>query len=251
MGIYEDENGQQSGGAVRMIRKIWIINMMLALAVVLIFSAAYRSWNRSGLTITEMPVKTTGNAANAARLDQRNISRGSYGIIEKTNLFSPERAPAVRTVNLETRKVDAVSEDTTPAFIKQKYTLYGVILKKDDMRALIKAPVKEEKTNPTRWVSVGDQLDNFKVSEILHDKVFIENNVERYVISLYKQKEPLVAAAQAVNQDSEREAPRIISTQVSDGSDTEKEIETDGTVVIDGNYKIIETPFGKSRIRIK
>jgi hypothetical protein len=234
-----------------MIRKIWIINLTLAIAALLMFSAAIRAWNRSGSTVTGIPAETSGDPASAVRIEKRSISIGSYDAIEKNNLFSPERAASARKVDLEAGKEGAVAEDITPADIQQKYTLFGIILKGSEARALIQAPVQDDKAKPTRWVSVNDKLDEFTVSEILRDKIYIKNSANRYAIPLNKVKEAGAPSVPTAKQTVDQEAPKVISTQSTEVKKNTTEVETEGDVVIDGDYKIVETPFGKSRIRIK
>ena len=233
-----------------MIRKIWIINITIAVAALIIFFSAYRFWHRSGVAAIEKPVKSATDIINIPRIDKKNtFGENSYDIIEKNNLFSPERKASVKNVKLEAGKAEMVPEDATPAFIRQKYTLYGVILKDKDARALIKAPVQDQKANPVRWVSVNEKLDDATVTEILQDKVYISNSAGQYAIPLYKPRKAVTPSGQAPTITAEREAPQVISTQSKEEKSNEEG--KSGEVVIEGNYKIVETPFGKSRIRIK
>ena len=235
-----------------MIRKIWIINITIAIVTLIIFFSAYRFWHRSGLAAIEKPAKSTYDTVNIPRVDKKNIfGENSYDIIEKNNLFSPDRKASVKSVKLEADKAEKVLEDTTPPFIMQKYTLSAVILKDEGARALIKAPVQGKKENPVRWISINEKLDEFTVSGIFKDKVYIESSAGKYAIPLYKPKEKVAPSVPTATQNAETEMPEVISTQSSREKKTQTETKKSGDEVIDGKYKIIETPFGKSRIRIK
>lgn len=243
-----------------MIRKVWIINLVLAIVAALLFSAAYRAWHAGDLKEAAGLSNLEGETGRTSVPDVNTAKVGNYQTIVKNNLFSPDRTEPVKVQKQESKIEDTSSqvtpqERTPPETIKKQYLLYGVVRTKNGARALIKSPVKDKDEDPVRWVSQGDRVGDFRVSEILNDGFSIENSTTRYTISLYKETDAGGQTA-AVAPKAAADSPKVITTQPSStatqsSNSTVKKEESGDVIVVDGvKYQIVETPFGNTRMRI-
>jgi len=173
-------------------------------------------------------------------------AESSYGVIVSKNLFSPDRMePAAESLRNETR------ETKLPG---KKIYLYGVVLSDDYKLALITNPLRGKGERKDIWVHVGDKVDDLKVIEILKDRILLAKGLKEYEISLYDKnkpkrrgvsksgKKPTVVVADA---KAKKKGKKAQGTG-SQGKKSVEEVESD-----EGKYRIIDTPFGKIKRRIK
>jgi hypothetical protein len=173
-------------------------------------------------------------------------AESSYGVIVSKNLFSPDRMEPVAE---ELR--DEARETKLPG---KKIYLYGVVLSDDYKLALITNPLRGKGERKDIWVHVGDKVDDLKVIEILKDRILLAKGLKEYEISLYDKnkpkrrgvsksgKKPTVVVADA---KAKKKGKKAQGTG-SQGKKSVEEVESD-----EGKYRIIDTPFGKIKRRIK
>lgn len=246
-----------------MIRKTWIINLVLAFVAMSFFIKAYQSWHQSNLSPKGESDMALEDRFNLPEFRWDKKSKNEYEAVAARNLFSPDRSEPKSEKNVRKSKPEnekTISEAPAPKFVEQNYKLYGIIYQKEKTRALLKAPVKDKNENPVRWISVGDKLNEFTVSNIHPDRIVITDGSAKYGLPIHKEKKtenmqapvtPVVAPVDNTRKTSE--TPTVIGTGAESSKDsTPKSESKDGDIIIDGNkkYKIVETPFGKSRIRI-
>ncbi len=228
-----------------MIQRAWFINAVLMVIVVFLALKVYGVWSdgygvshKAGFQGSKKPIRQK-------RMLKGNVpAESSYGVIVSKNLFSPDRMePVAESLRNETR------ETKLPG---KKIYLYGVVLSDDYKLALITNPVRGKGDRKDIWVHVGDKVDDLKVIEILKDRILLAKGLKEYEISLYDKnkpkrrgistsgKKPTVVVADA------RKEEKRTQGKGSQGKKSVEEVESDK-----GKYRIIDTPFGKIKRRIK
>jgi hypothetical protein len=234
-----------------MIRKIWITNLVFAFAFVLMCAQAYLAWHSDILPVADTHKGGPPSVSAMPRFEEKTESYKNYEVITTNNLFSPNRAEEIQHAEPQKGKDETVAVDPAPANIEQNFTLYGIILQQNRPRALIRAPVKDKKESPVRWVSIGEKVATYTIADILIDSIRIDEGSKRYALPLYKKEKASSGDRAANNQDTTSQTPKIISTQSPSAVDSKKEKTESESALVDGKYKIDETPFGTSKIRIK
>lgn len=176
--------------------KIWFINIVLAVLIVIFGIRVYEVWfapEKKGVTPKSAQ---TSSAPPAVRLLPKIVlPQASYQIIAEKTIFSPDRAEHVG------KESDASSSpQKTPA----KFNLWGVMMLSDaDKRALVSEVAANSKK---RWVKEGDTLDDRKVSSVRKDRIILSGKDDQQEILLYdsaklvrrellkKDQEPVVIA---------------------------------------------------------
>ncbi len=234
-----------------MMRKIWLFNFVLFCIAIFLLSVAYRSFRYSRMEGGFSDERPSARDYDTPKFNPMRLQISNYDLIVKNNLFSKERTefkPSPEPEKIASERVPEVAEDLPPE-IKNKYKLFGIIIEDRNSKVLVKIPVKERGENPVQWFSVGDNLDGYQLVEIAEDRIFIQKNAKKYPILLYEGKDNVSESRATVEAPVSNDEPQVISTGKTDNSGRKQE--ASGEVIIDGKYKIIETPFGKSRIRIK
>ncbi|OPX41361.1 MAG: hypothetical protein B1H13_02425 [Desulfobacteraceae bacterium 4484_190.3] len=189
-----------------MLSKIWLINILLAVCVSFFGIKAYGVWSGEKKAALEMqPVET--RKAKPVRKSKKRISKKvappeiEYDVVVSKNLFSPERTEAKPDKAKESPKAkakDPKADKLLMASLK-KIVLYGVVIA-DDYKSALVTDVKTSKVfaksrysrHPQKgakkeliWVKVGDDLGDFKVADIMEDRVLLKNGSKSYDILLY------------------------------------------------------------------
>jgi len=189
-----------------MLSKIWLINILLAVCVSFFGIKAYGVWSGEKKAALEMqPVET--RKAKPVRKSKKRISKKvappeiEYDVVVSKNLFSPERTeakPDKAKESLKAKAKDPKADKLLMASLK-KIVLYGVVIA-DDYKSALVTDVKTSKVfaksrysrHPQKgakkeliWVKVGDDLGDFKVADIMEDKVLLKNGSKSYDILLY------------------------------------------------------------------
>lgn len=196
----------------------------------------------------------------AKTVQKRLAAAVDYNVIVEKNLFSPDRM-----ANVQDQESQPVAEELKIS--GEKIMLFGVIMIDGNKSALINNPAKSEGGKDYRWVKAGDRISNLKVVEIQKDRIMLNDGNTEYKISLFDQNKTKPAPAAA----PVKEEPKIISTGPTTGSggekaaqkpsDTGKTEESDKKAAPktqekvkpseEGEYRIINTPFGKIKKKIK
>ncbi|MBW2370332.1 MAG: hypothetical protein JRH15_20875 [Deltaproteobacteria bacterium] len=176
-------------------------------------------------------------------ITKKRTPPSAYQVIAQKSLFSPDRSEY-----LPNRRSEDPAKPT-PTRLKGKVTLFGIIIEEGKRSALIKAPVNSEDEKPIRWVREGDAVVNYILSAIEADKIILTDGKQNYQVELYgadKLKDQPAYASKKTEKDAK---PTVITSKKTPSKTTSTTSKS--TITPDGKYKIVETPFGKSRIRIK
>lgn len=174
--------------------KIWFINIILAVVIVIFGIKVYDVWlTPEKHSVTPKSIRTSSAHSVVRLLPKTVLPLASYQIIAEKTIFSPDRAEQIA-------KSDASSPRKAPA----KFNLWGVMmLSGTDKRALISEVAANSKK---RWIKEGDTLDDRKVSSIRNDRIILAGKDDQQEILLYdsaklvrrellkKDQEPIVVA---------------------------------------------------------
>jgi hypothetical protein len=255
--------------------KIWLMNIVLAAAVVLAGAMSLEVWTTPDEAVPESrPAAENGAPLPDKKPAERKASpEETYGVVSEKNLFSPDRSDPL------------APEPGRPRLSEKMIFLYGIVTLEGRQQALVTDPEPASKAAGTKpgekWVRVGDRIGNFSVAEIGRDRIVLKNGAERYDVLLYDENKP-------VRVESEQLPPEASPTVVVTGSDRKapeaspsapatevahpaagKNQSTPGPSSSSafapgspagageksgeksGEYKIVETPFGPIKRRVE
>jgi len=228
-----------------MFSRIWIINGILAILLVVCVVNIWQTWNTE---INILPKK------NFAEKDTRPVkffskkavripAESKFNNVTENNLFSPDR----KMVAPEEQAAEPVREEVKIS--GKKVVLFGVIIMDDYKRALINNPEKRSGGMINRWVKEGDRIGNLEITHIEPENISLNDGANNYKVSLYdpdKSKKKESAYKQS-------EQPKVIST----GDGAKKKIQKPSKRAAkinqskDVQYEYIDTPFGKIKRKKK
>lgn len=181
--------------------RIWLVNLVLAVAVVLVGMKGYAVWSRweqkpleSGSSEKPLPVKER-------KMSARTIPpETEYEVVVTNNLFSPNRSevgaqsPASQP---ETKKEEAKATGNLLKVLErahQHMNLYGVVIVDNQREALIdlipsKGPPSTLRISVER-ARVGDTLGMFKVKEIGPTYVVLTAGGYEWPVALFDKDKP-------------------------------------------------------------
>jgi hypothetical protein len=234
--------------------RIWVINILLAVFVVIFGMMSFDVWSKGDETI---PGIQTGNNPEKPLLGKGIIERkmppdSTYSIVAEKNLFSADRSEIVPEKQTEKQGPLKISE--------RSVFLYGVVVMGDRKKALISNPATgpEADKKPAakeKWVTLGDTLGNFSVADIQKDRIILADGAKRHEILLYDKNKP----ARKINLPEKAAASSVASKDVGAGSTapaataaatkpgTEPQPPSrvaEGKGAPAAEYKIVNTPFG-------
>ena len=189
-----------------MLSRVWMINWVLAAAVLFFGIKAYEVWSKEERTVPivdspkrslHVPEKTV------VKMDAYNESE--YGVVVSHNLFSSSRTPNETN---ETKKEEQGSKSEPkskqgpdPRLLQllkaaaKQIVLYGVVIRDGEKKVLIKSPELPPSRNQRRrqpstgqevkWVKVGDPVHRFTVNEITNTGVVLSAEGLTFDIVLY------------------------------------------------------------------
>jgi len=240
-----------------MISRVWIINSILALALVVCCVKIYDVWNSPAEILPEKKaIDIAEKSKPLKKISHRRISSESeYQEVVDNNLFSSER----RTKEIENQEVE--DEETGVKISGETITLFGVILLDDVKKALINDPESKRGEKKSRWIEEGNKVGNLKVKKILHDYVVFTDGSTKYKVLLYDPEKVKKAGRGSKRKKSVSAEPKVISAgevkkakkQTSPGTSKKAKSKKKDKVTIseDGQYEIIETPLGKIKRKRK
>ena len=253
--------------------KIWALNM--ALLVVIIFL---------GLKVVEtlgggMPaVNVSGkrqptvsdSRTEQIRAIQTNLApKSEYSVVVKKNVFSPERKLYIPEEKPENKESESPSDNPQPTTKEEiKLELYGVTIGGDTRKAMVSNPVREKGAPAYLWVQAGDRLENLKITEVHQDKIIYEDASRKvHQVSLYDEKEGTPFAGRE-RQSPPNRGPTIVETESPESGSGGKALSGQSSQAeelskrrrsgadsdsadSEGEYRIINTPFGEIRRKVE
>lgn len=248
-----------------MISRVWFINGILAIALILCGVKIWDVWHGAPPVFSEKAALEDPDKTKSPKkiLEMRLSDSGSYQNVVDKNLFSPDRAPGPP----ETTVAEApIAEEV--AVSGEKIVLYGVVMLDGYKRAMINDPV--DRSKDFKWVAEGEMIGNLSVREIQEDNILLVDAAKTYRILLYDPEKAAKAVAQSSGKNQPAQ-PQVISAgekppveaksqAVSAGEkppvsvkNTEKseKYQEKVTLSADGQYEIIETPLGQIKRKRK
>lgn len=204
-------------------------------------------WSGGDETIPEIQTgKNSRKSPSGKRIVKRVIApESAYGIVVDKNLFFLDRAEFIP---------DESEPETDAPKAKvsgKKILLYGVVITDDYKKALISNPVPEAGERRAKWVEAGDQMGDFSVTEIKKESVILAEGTKKYEIFLYDKDKPKRRTTTAG-----RSRPTVVTTKPAATAAKSKRRPSlsgisNGKNSSEGEYKIIDTPFGKIKRKVK
>ncbi len=231
--------------------KIWLINILLAAAIIFFVIMSFDVWTEKNEVIAGIQ---EAEGLKTVPSDKRIIERvmppeSTYEIVAQKDLFSPDRAESY----------SGEPESELPRFSEKMIFLYGVVTLGNEKQALVSDPESGSKAAGERpkdkWVRVGDTIGNFTVAAIEKDKIVLKEGADRYEVPLYDESKPV--RGKAGTQRSA--APTVVTTGSEPAAGSSPSTSTRATTSEsaakksepEGEYKILNTPFGPVKRRIK
>ncbi|MCK4533897.1 MAG: hypothetical protein KAT81_00115 [Syntrophobacterales bacterium] len=239
--------------------RTWFINVILAVCVAFFGAKSIGVWVERGDEIKTAQVV----AEKTKKWHIKKVTREkmppetAYGAVTDRNLFSPDRAELVEEEGVQ---AEAVKGDIRIS--GRKIVLYGVIMMEDYRTALISDPKPKSSKRRSMWVKegdiIGDSTEGVVVSSIQKESITLLDGGKMYEVLLYdkdklrekvaaqKQTKPTVVTtkptavarppAPGMKPGSKNAAPSKVTTKKSSPPG-------------DDEYKMIDTPFGKIKVR--
>lgn len=181
--------------------KIWLINIVLAVAVVFLGIRACRVWS----TWEQVPV-ASGSSQKPLPLGEKQVSlrvappETEYEVVVSSNLLSPTRDEVGADPPTPQNEAKAEEVKATGNLLKvlerahQQMNLYGVVIVDNEREALIDlVPAKLGPSTPQPSVErarVGDTLGMFKVKEIGPTAVVLTGGGYEWQLALFDKDKP-------------------------------------------------------------
>ena len=244
------------------ISRIWVINILLAAFVVFFGMMSFDVWSKGDETIPELQTgKNPEKPLPGKGIIERKMPPDStYSIVAEKNLFSSDRSEVVP---------EKPTQKSGPLKISEKMVfLYGVVVMGDQKKALISNPETGSATNKKsvakeKWVTLGDTLGNFNVADIQKDKIILADGANKHEILLYdknkparkinapEKEKPVASSAASKEAGTGSTAPAAAAAAAKPGTEPPPSNVADGKGAPAAEYKIVNTPFGPQKRKIK
>jgi len=245
--------------------KIWMINVSLAVLIVFFGLMTYNVWSKGDNATPEIQTGISPEKPLPVKgiVERTMAPESTYGIVVDKNLFSASR----------TESVPEKDKTGPPQISEKRIFLYGVVLAGDLKQALISNPDTKPEPGKTKskdkWVRVGDTLGNFTVADIRQDRIILAEGANQHEILLFDKNKPVrkttvaqsSAAPTVITTGSPVPAPPAATaapampaaTAAAQKPGTEPLAPriADGKSAPEGEYKIVNTPFGPIKRRIQ
>jgi len=225
-----------------MFSKIGIINILLTLLFAFFVIRTYGVWKTGKNITSENQVIEKAKPHSEKRVAQRQFLPESYykAVVEQS-LFSPDRAEFIPEVSESEAEV---APEEVPG---RKIILYGVVMMKDYVMALVTNPEIKSGDKPLLWVRAGDHLGILKVASIQKESILLTSGSKQYKIPLYDQSRPKQRSRVA-----ETAKPMVVTTPSKPKkNDSQKPKKPKYEKLSNDQHEIISTPFGKIKRRNK
>ena len=248
--------------------RTWFINVILAGCVAFFGAKSIGVWVESGEGIkTAQTVAEKTKKWHIKKVTREKMPpETAYGAVADRNLFSPDRAEFVEEVQAE---AELVKDDIRIS--GRKIVLYGVIMMDDYSTALISDPKPKSSKRRSMWVKewdiIGDSAEGVVVSSIQKESITLRDGEKMYEVLLYDKDKPrekvaarkqtkptVVTTKQTAVTTKQTTAARPPAPRVKPGSKNAvppKVTTKKGSSPGDGEYELIDTPFGKIKRRKK
>ncbi len=254
-----------------MLSKIWILNLILG---ALIIGSWIGIWSVRHSQRSVIPETLDAPDADIAGVTRRSVEQklaesSTYEVIVEKNLFSPDR-----TAKIGQPLVQEVPEE--PKISGEKIMLYGVVILNDYKAALINNLDNDQTSKPYRWIREGEKISNLTVAQIQKEKILLQDGSSQYTISLYRPNKekgnksdpilrqepqivnigkpqvgsPLPESSHPVSNTMETEKKNMGSGKSTEPQKTPPPFEEKKKISADGQYEIIDTPFGTMKRKI-
>jgi hypothetical protein len=226
--------------------KIWLINISLAVFVVFLGIMSFDVWSKGDETIPEIRAgKSPDKPLPGKRIIERTMPpESTYGIVADKNLFSSNRSEAIP----EKQKPGQLEISEKMIF------LYGVVVTGDRKQALVSNPDPGPEAGKSRakdkWVKVGDTMGNFSVADIRKDRIILTEGASTHEILLYDKNKP----ARQTTVAEESAAPTVVTSEtaaVAAKKEPPASVISERNSSSEGEYVIVDTPFGPRKRRVK
>ena len=239
--------------------RIWLINGLLAIALIVSALNIWDIWSETPEFFSRANSDSVEKQARPEKkIAQKRLNgEARYADIVDKNLFSPDRAPAPPETVAAEPEVEEVAEVKISG---ERVTLYGVIVLDNYKKALTNDP--SDRAVDFRWISEGDKIGNLAVRGISEDNILLSDDEKSYRILLYdpekirksgKQPEKAVAPKIVNIEGTKTQVTQSSSKAASSKSSGSSGNSSSGASVSseEGEYKIIQTPFGDIKRKIK
>lgn len=242
-----------------MFSKIWMINIILAGLLVMVGANIWDVWHAKEVIAGDTarnpkPARPAADAEPEIRLK----SEAAYDGVVSKNLFSPDRAESAP---------DAGGPATAGEEVRisgEKVVLYGVLMSDDTQKALINNVKSKSDPRSQIWIAKGDRIGDLRVDEIGRDYVVLNDGTNIFRVMLYdpdKSREKnrpsksregpeIVHAGQAARSGPATDAGPKASVNAPKTAPKAMP-SADRNKSEDGEYEIIDTPFGKIKRKIR
>ncbi len=240
-------------GMINMVSRVWVINSVLAIALVICMSNIWDVWHTSTQISSEKRSVADKKEAIQIKKSPRNLvlKASDYQSVVKKNLFSPDRAAAVPASEVVEPEVQDVR------ISGEKIVLYGVVIADDYKKALINNPGERNLGVKNRWVREGEHVGNLTVQQIRQDEILLIDGADSYRVLLYDPekaskisgKSATRSSKSATRRSKEEGQPKVITAgknprPVEKKINKQNKFQEKKTISADGKYELIETPLG-------
>jgi len=243
-----------------MVSRVWVINSVLAIALVICISNIWDVWHTSTQISSDKRSAADKKEAIQIKKSPRNavLKASDYQSVVEKNLFSPDRAAAVPASELVEPEVLDVR------ISGEKVVLSGVIMADDYKKALINNPGDRNSGVKNRWVREGEHVGNLTVQQIRQDEILLIDGADSFRVLLYDPEKASKISGKSASRSSKSAARGAKSAKRSSKEDGQPKVITAGknprpvekkinkqnkfqekkTISADGKYELIETPLG-------
>ena len=227
--------------------KIWIVNALLMAFLIFVSIRIYGVWFGKHNHHRVVAVDSTRLKETGPCLTQKKLPDSFYDAIVKNNIFSPDRGKSYTNTGTDTKGAHTIN-------IGEKIFLYGIVISGSYRKALLSIPVNKKREKKLTWMGVGDEADNVKIIEIEKEDVIIKDGAQKYKIFLYDKDKPEKIFKRLNTANTARLHRNRLNNGEKRGLRQDKSTakkappfrKSDGI-----KYRVINTPFGKIRKRIK
>jgi hypothetical protein len=176
-----------------MSRTLYFINFVLIVLVIFLAAKDYEEWTRTdagGMEGTVSKAKTGAVAPISPSLAKSEpVDRKNYKSISEKNPFSPDRKEF--PIPLGPGGPGGPGDGKKP-LARPNITLYGIVLADEFSSAVINNPARrpEKGERDTISVKIGDRVGEYRVANILGDRINLEGEGDSFDVLLYDPAKP-------------------------------------------------------------
>lgn len=239
----------------------YIIFANLVLVIVFIFLGMKSYDSVRGLSLRKkvnIPIKDSNrDYANARKYSHTSFMAGAnhpinyYDVIPEKNLFRPERKEYKDPLSTEKKEAQAGGNSIPPPAID----LYGIMIDKQKKVALLYDKREKEKNLRYKVVSTGAEIQGYTIMRIQTEQIILEKDGRQATIQLSQAKAArggIMATGKQARTiiGKEKTKKKVVTKPVSSKKDIPMGVPF---IVQEGNvkYRVIKTPVGEKKIRIK